>query len=79
MKLDLENFDKHDWNHMHDCILDVTWETTQTKCSQEELEQIFIKLPEKLQFEALRYGMNDTCWREDFMEFLEENLEILNK
>lgn len=78
MKIDLEIFDRYDWGHMHDCILDVTWETTQTKCSQEELERIFINLPEELQIEALRWGMNDTCWRENFMEFLEENLDILN-
>ena len=63
----------NDWNHMHDCILDLTWNTTKKKCSREELIQIFNKLPDYLKEESYEWGMSDTLWRDKFREWYEEN------
>lgn len=63
----------HDWNHMHDCILHATWNTTRKKSTQEELEEIFDKMPEEMKHEAYEWGMSDTLWRENFIEWYEKN------
>jgi hypothetical protein len=42
------------------------------------LKEIFLKIPTELKEEVIRWGMTDTCWRETFMVFLEENLYILD-
>ena len=64
------DFNKNDWDHMHDCIYHVT----QRKSNQSELEDIFDDLPEELKEEAFEFGMNDTLWREHFIEWYEENI-----
>ena len=73
-KIDITKFSKHDWNHMHDCILDVTYNTTKKNCSREELETIFNKLPEDMKMEAYEWGMSDTLWRDNFIDYYKENL-----
>lgn len=60
----IDKLNKNDWNHMHDCILNSTCETTEIKSTREELIDIFNKLPEDLKQEAYEWGMNDTVWRE---------------
>ena len=69
----IDKLNKNDWNHMHDCILNSTWETTKTKSTREELIDIFNKLPEDLKQEAYEWGMSDTVWRENFTEWYTEN------
>ncbi len=69
----IDKLNKNDWNHMHDCILNSTWETTKIKSTREELIDIFNKLPEDLKQEAYEWGMNDTIWRENFTEWYKEN------
>ena len=69
----IDKLNKNDWDHMHDCILNATWETTKTKSTREELIDIFNKLPEDLKQEAYEWGMNDTLWRENFTEWYNEN------
>ena len=61
-------FIKNDWDHMHDCILHATWDTTKKNSTQEEMEEIFFKLPNELKCEAYECGMNDTLWRDKFIE-----------
>lgn len=67
------DFDKNDWDHMHDCILHATWNTTKKKTSLEELKLIFETLPEDLKEEGIEFGMSDTVWREKFIEWYEQN------
>lgn len=71
----IESFDKHDWNHMHDCILHCTWETTKKKSTREELIQIYNQLPEDLKNEAIDWGMSDTLWRDKFIEWYQLNIK----
>ena len=59
----IDKLNKNDWDHIHDCILNATWETTKIKSTREELIDIFNKLPEDLKQEAYEWGMNDTLWR----------------
>lgn len=73
MENNISEFTKHDWAHMHDCILHCTWETTKKKSTQAELEELFKRLPKDLQGEAYEWGMNDTLWRDHFIEWYEEN------
>lgn len=70
----MEDFTKHQWAHMHDCILHATWKTTKKKSTQEELEKLFEQLPEDLKGEARHWGMNDTLWRDHFIEWYESNI-----
>ena len=58
-------FDKNDWDHLHDVILDATWNTTKKQCSQKELEKIFESLPAHLKEMAIKWGMNDTVFRDE--------------
>ena len=74
MEFNTTDFSQNDWNHMHDCILDITYKTTKKNCSREELEDIFKKLPEDMQLEAYEWGMSDTLWRDNFIEYYEKNL-----
>lgn len=62
-------FTKNDWNHLHDCILEATWNTDKKKCTQEELEAIYELLPQHLQLLAIEWGMNDTVFRDDVIEW----------
>ena len=74
MDINIEDFSDNCWNHMHDCILHVTYNTTKKKCTREELLDIFKKLPYSLQVEAYKYGMSDTLWRDNFIKYYEENM-----
>jgi len=65
----MEKFSKHDWDHMHDCILHCTWNTTKKKSTREELVELFDKLPDDLKEDAYEFGMSDTLWRDNFIEF----------
>jgi hypothetical protein len=55
----MEEFTQHHWNHMHDCILHATWNTTKKKSTKEELVEIFNKLPEDLKEDAYEWGMSE--------------------
>jgi hypothetical protein len=69
----MENFTENDWNHLHDCILNATWERTKKKSTREELVKIFNELPYHMKGEAYSWGMSDTLWREDFIDWYKEN------
>lgn len=69
------NFSDNDWNHLHDCILHVTWNTTKKKSTREELISIFNNLPEDLKKDAHDWGMSDTLWRDKFIEYYENNYD----
>ena len=58
----MRKFDKNEWAHFHDVILDATWKSSKTELNQIEMENMFNNLPEELQEEAKEYGMNDTIW-----------------
>lgn len=64
---------KNDYAHMHDCVLDLTWNTTKTKLSNDEIDLLFQELPSELKSDAMEWGMSDTLWREKFMEWYQEN------
>ena len=59
---------------MHDCILHCTWNTTKKKSTREELVELFDKLPSVLKQEAYEFGMSDTLWRDNFIEYYDENI-----
>lgn len=69
----IDSFGKNDWDHLHDCILDVTWNTEKIRSTREELISIFKNLPEGLKLEAYEYGMSDTLWRDEFIEWYKLN------
>jgi hypothetical protein len=66
-------FEKNDWDHMHDCILDATHETDALSLSQEELETLFMELPREMRMDAFSHGMNDTPWRDNLYEWYQKN------
>lgn len=67
----VEDFDFNSWGHMHDCIQNVSGVDSQI----EQLVEVFNSLPFGLKNEALEWGMNDTLWREKFVEWYKEKLE----
>ncbi len=67
----VEDFDFNSWGHMHDCIETVSGVDSQL----EQLVDVFNSLPVGLKNEALEWGMNDTLWRDKFIEWYKEKLE----
>jgi hypothetical protein len=66
-------FTQHEWNHLHDVVLDATWKTTKSKLTQQELESLFQELPEHIQKEAYRWGLNDSVVRDSIYVWYKEN------
>ena len=61
----MEILTKNDWDHIHDCILHFSGKNL----SHEELVEVFKSLPSTMRYEAYLYGMNDTVWRNNFIEY----------
>lgn len=74
MEKSIEEFTKHEWDHMHDCVLHCTWKTTKKKSTREELIELFNKLPDDLKEDAYEFGMSDTLWRDNFIKYYEKNI-----
>ena len=72
-KIEDYNFDKNDWAHFHDVILDVTWDDGKVNLNQEEMEQLFWELPEDMRIDAQKWGMNDIPWRDRLWIWYERN------
>ena len=66
--MDISQFEKNDWDHLHDVVYNVTHKTS----TREELEKVFESLPKKLKFMAYEHGMNDTVFREEAYRHLRE-------
>ena len=66
-------FTQHEWDHLHDVVLDATWETSKTKLTQQELEKLFQELPEHIKEDAYRWGLNDTVVRDKIYVWYKEN------
>jgi hypothetical protein len=65
----MKNFTDNDWNHMHDCVFDLTNQSY----TRDELINIYEKLPLNLKHEATEWGMSDTLWRDKFSEWYINN------
>ncbi len=65
----LHDLTEHDWNHMHDCIFHVTKNST----SKDDMIKIFNEMPGDMKFDAFEWGMNDTLWRDNFIDWYKEN------
>ena len=70
---DIKEFDQNDWNHLHDVVLDATWNTTKLKLSQPEMEELFEQLPDHIKNDAYHWGLNDTVVRDNIYVWVEEN------
>ena len=68
----MADFDKNDWNHFHDVVM----ESNGGNRSKKELEIIYESLPEDLKELAEEYGMNDTCFRDNTITYLREQNEL---
>ena len=69
----MDSLNSNDWAHMHDCVLDLTWNTSKINLSKDEMVILFNKLPNELQKEAFEWGMNDTLWKDKFREWYIQN------
>ena len=67
----ISQFDKNDWDHLHDVIMCATAQKT----TMTQRIAVFNSLPEELKEEAYECGMNDTCVREKIIEHLLEELK----
>ena len=73
----MHEFEKREWDHLHDVILGVTWNTTKTSLNQEQLEKFFEDLPEDIKMDAYRWGLNDSVVRD--MIYVWYQNELKNK
>lgn len=72
-KIEDYEFTKNDWAHFHDVILDATWHSGKVKLSQPEMEKLFFELPEEMRLDACKWGMSDTCWRDELWKWYKDN------
>ena len=70
---DIKEFDKNDWNHLNDVILEATWNTTKLNLSQPKMEELFEQLPDNIKSDAYHWGLNDTVVRDNIYEWFQEN------
>lgn len=73
MGIEEYQFDKNDWGHFHDVILDVTWNSGKVNLDQAQMEDLFCELPDEMREEARMYGMNDTVWRDSLHIWYKKN------
>ena len=66
-------FNENDWAHFHDVILDATYHDDKVDLNQEQMEQLFLELPEHMKNDAKKWGMNDTPWRDTLHMWYKEN------
>ena len=75
MNFDVDTFTKNDWSHMHDCVMEASWDQTpegnlrRTHLDEIQLKTLFLSLPDDMKQDAHKYGMNDTAWRENFIAY----------
>ena len=62
-----------EWDHLHDVILDATWESGKLKLSQKELESLFDELPSHIKDDAYHWGINDTVVRDNIYVWYQKN------
>ncbi len=72
-KIEDYGFDRNDWAHFHDVILDVTWDNGKRDLNQAQMEELFWELPQEMREEARRWGMNDTPWRDSLWVWYQKN------
>jgi len=61
--------ERSDFDAMHDVIFDVKG----AEPTDEQIQKIWDLLPEDIQGTAIQWGCNDTVFREDLYEWLEDN------
>jgi hypothetical protein len=69
----IKDFSKNDWDHLHDIILDVTYDGDKLSLDRCQLMVLFDELPEELKEDAYRWGMSDTSWCDSVWEWYVEN------
>lgn len=71
--MNYEKFNKNDWAHLHDVVINSTWDTGKLSLNQEQLESLYTQIPEELTEQAEKWGMNDTVFRDNLSIWLKEN------
>jgi hypothetical protein len=71
----MRQFEKNEWNHLHDVVLSATWDTSKLKLSQSELEDLFKELPEHIKEDAYHWGLNDTVVRDSIYVWIKKNIQ----
>lgn len=70
MKVTVE-LEKEDFDALHDVVLEVT----DYEYSNEELQTVWDNLPEDIKGTAIQWGTNDTVFRDNMYEHLENKLK----
>jgi hypothetical protein len=70
MKVTVE-LEKEDFDVLHDVVLEVT----DYEYSNEELQTVWDNLPEDIKGTAIQWGTNDTVFRDNMYEHLENKLK----
>lgn len=68
--LQIKEFTKNDWAHLHDVILTVLGVSMDNK----KLKEIFRTLPEEIKNDAFEFGLSDTLVRDNIHEHIKSNM-----
>lgn len=60
--------------HFHDVIFEATYHDGKVDLNQEQMEQLFLELPEYMKDDAKKWGMNDTPWRDALYMWYKEKM-----
>ncbi len=74
-----EAISKGGWDHLHDVILDVTYNEGKLSLNQKELEELYDELPSHIKEDITHWGLNDTCVRDNIWEWYDLNKLNQNK
>lgn len=67
--LKIKEFDKQDWGHLHDVVL----EALEVDMTNQKLEELFRTLPNSIKDEAFHWGLSDTVVRDNIYTFIKNN------
>ena len=78
MKFYIETiFEQSDLDHLHDVYFDATLTVTgeETSLNEEQILELWERLDDDIKFDAMKWGLSDTCVRDNIWEFVKNEYE----
>lgn len=78
MKFYIETiFEQSDLSHLHDVYFDAMLTTTGEEISlnEEQILELWERLDDDIKFDAMKWGLSDTCVRDDIWKFVKNEYE----
>jgi hypothetical protein len=69
----MRQFEKNEWDYLHDIALSAMWDKSKLKLSQSELEDLFEGFPKDIKEDAYHRGLNDSVVRDAIYDWIKKN------